>query len=127
MASHKPGCNLSRECIRDTLLSKRDNSYQQSGLALALYNMNIRVLRNTQLKPHVETMYAERYRQAMLLKRTAPDIIVVIRNGVVQEVRSTNPFTNVMIANYDCNAGDDQDMLEEAEGRAAQHDMHIVY
>lgn len=127
MANRNPGFNLSRECIRDTQQSKRDGSYKQSGLALALYNANIRALRATQLAPYSEVMRAGRYMQTLLMKRTAPDIVVVIRGGLVQEVRSTNPFTSVMIANYDRNDSDYQDTLEEAEERAAQHDMHIVY
>lgn len=127
MANRNPGFNLSRECIRDTLQSKRDGSYKQSGLALALYNANIRALRATQLAPYSEVMRAGRYMQTLLMKRTAPEIVIVIRGGLVQEVRSTNPFTSVTIANYDRNDSAYQDTLEEAEERAAQHDMHIVY
>lgn len=127
MATRTPGFNLSRDCIRDTLQSKRDGSYKQSGLSFALYNTNIRALRSTQLAPYSEVMRAGRYMQPLLMKRTAPEIVIVIRGGLVQEVRSTNPFTSVMIANYDRNDSDYQDMLEEAEERAAEPDMHIVY
>ncbi|MBQ8615952.1 MAG: hypothetical protein IJX67_05470 [Oscillospiraceae bacterium] len=127
MATRNPGFDLSRECIRDTLQSKRDGSYKQSGLCFALYNTNIRTLRSTQLAPYSEVMRAGRYMQTLLMKRTAPDIVVVIRGGLVQEVRSTNPYTSVMIADYDSDCDDHLAELEEAEERAAETDMHIVY
>ena len=127
MANHNPGFNLSRECIRDTLQSKRNGSYKQSGLALALYNANIRALRATQLAPYSEVMRAGRYMQTLLMKRTAPEIVIVVRGGLVQEVRSTNPYTSVMIADYDSDCDDHLAELEEAEERAAETDMHIVY
>lgn len=68
MATRNPGFNLSRDCIRDTLQSKRDGSYKQSGLGFALYNTNIRALRSSQLAPYSEVMRAGRYLQTLLIK-----------------------------------------------------------
>ena len=60
----------------------------------------------------------------------APDIVVVLRRGAIDEVRSSNPFTTVLIADYDIleNGPRDEEVLalQDAEKRAADDDMHQV-
>lgn len=116
---------LSRECIRDTLMVKRENQLQ--GLAGSLYVLNIQTLRRGQLAPYRETMTANRFLNRQALKRAAPDIVITVRGGMVQEVRSTNPYTTVYIADYDVDSPDENAATEDAEERAAWGDMHVVY
>ena len=106
---------LSRECIRDTLM------------AGSLYVLNLHPLRRGQLAPYRETLTANRFLNRMAIKRAAPDIVITVRGGMVQEVRSTNPYTTVYIADYDVDFPDENAATEDAEERAAWGDMHIVY
>ena len=55
------------------------------------------------------------------------EIVVSIRDGTVQEVRSTNPYTAVYIADYDMLPIAPESYLTDIECRASQPDMHIVY
>ena len=118
--------SLSRECIHDTLMYKRDPDQWKDDRFRALYNTTIQRLRSNQLAPHVEPrIMAGRYLKMQLDKRAASEIIVVIRSGHVDAVLSTNPYTKVMIADYS-----DRDMeceVDIAEDRAAQPDMKFVY
>lgn len=119
---------LSRACIRDTLLLKRLCPEKMTGLALSLYNLNIQTLRRHQLAPYVETkMRPHRYLDLQAQKRNAPDIVITVRGGLVQEVRSTNPYTTVYIADYDMDSPDEIAATEDAEERGMWSDMHIVY
>lgn len=121
---------LSRACIQDTLLAKRQGIAAQKGLVRILYDFNISTLRRGQLAPHVETaMRANRFLEKQAIKNAAPTIVVVIRGGLVQEVRSTNPYTQLFIADYDtdgCDASQLQQLKDAAE-RGNQPDMHVVY
>ena len=119
---------LSRNCIQDTLLMKRLCPEKMVGLALSLYNLNVQTLRRGQLAPHVETkMLPSRFLNMQAQKRTAPDIVITVRGGLVQEVRSTNPYTTVYIADYDLDSPDENAATEDAEERGNWPDMHIVY
>ena len=119
---------LSRACIRDTLLLKRLCPEKMTGLALSLYNLNIQTLRRHQLAPYVETkMRPHRYLDLQAQKRNAPDIVITVRGGLVQEVRSTNPYTTVYIADYDLDSPEEIAATEDAEERGMWSDMHIVY
>ena len=119
---------LSRECIRDTMLLKRQCPEKMEGLALSLYNLNIQELRRGQLAPHVETkMLSNRFLDMQAQKRAAPDLVITVRGGLVQEVRSTNPYTTVYIADYDLDSPEENAATEDAEERGNWSDMHIVY
>lgn len=119
---------LSRNCIRDTLLMKRLCPEKMAGLALSLYNLNVQTLRRGQLAPHVETkMLPGRYLEKQRLKRVAPDIVITVRGGLVQEVRSSNPYTTVYIADYDLDSPEENAATEDAEERGNWPDMHVVY
>ena len=118
----------SRECIRDTLLMKRLCPEKMTGMALSLYNLNVQILRREQLAPYVETkMLPNRYLDMQMQKRSAPEIVIVVRGGLVQEVRSTNPYTTIYIADYDLNEPDETAATEDAEERGMWSDMHVVY
>ena len=117
---------LSRECIRDTLMYKRDPAQWRNGDFRALYSYSIQRLRSGQLAPHREQkMLPGRFLKMQTEKRAAAEIIIVVRGGHVDAVLSSNPYTNVMIADY----GDDnmERKLDEAEERAAQPGMKSVY
>ena len=119
---------LSRACIRDTLLMKRLCREKMAGIALSLYNLNIQTLRRNQLAPYVETkMRPHRYLDLQAQKRSAPDIVITVRGGLVQEVRSTNPYATVYVADYDMDSPDEIAAAAEARERAMLPDMHIVY
>ena len=119
---------LSRDCIRDTYLYKREAGKRMNGFALACYRINMGILRSGQLAPYIETkMRKNRILDLQRIKREAPDLVIVIRDGMVEEVRSTNPYTQIYIADYDCNDAGDTSTTEEAEERAMMLDMHIVY
>ena len=143
---------MSRACIQDTLLAKRqareclkghakrqtgkkqggfDESHPREGLggiARAIYNFNVKELRRGQLAAHVETrLLPNRYLDMQAQKRVAPDIVITIRGGLVQEVRSTNPYTTVYIADYDLDSPEENAATEDAEERGMWSDMHIVY
>lgn len=118
--------DLSRECIRDTLMYKRDPDQWKDDRFRALYNTTIQRLRSNQLAPHVEPrIMAGRYLKMQLDKRAASEIIVVIRGGHVDAVLSTNLYTKVMIADY--SDRDTECEVDIAEDRAAQPDMKYVY
>ena len=121
---------VSRECIRDTLLAKRQYREQLTGFVRQVYNLGVRNLRAGQLAPHVETrMRSNRYLDMQTAKRAACEIVITVRGGLVQEVRSTNPYTTVYVADYDTDHDDpDEDArLSDAEERGNQPDMHIIY
>jgi hypothetical protein len=119
---------MSRACIRDTLLMKRLCPEKMTGLALGLYKLNIQELRRGQLAPHVETkMLPNRFLEMQRQKRVAPDIVITVRGGLVQEVRSTNPYTTIYVADYDMDSPDEIAAAAEARERAMLPDMHIVY
>lgn len=121
---------VSRECIRDTLLIKRRFGKAIPRSIRALYNLGVRNLRSSQLAPHVETkMRPGRYLEQYSLKRTAPEIVIAVRGGLVQEVRSTNPYTQVWIADHDIDHEDEaeEQCLSDAEERGQEPDMHVVY
>ena len=119
---------LSRACSRDTLLLKRLCPEKMTGLALSLYNLNIQTLRRNQLAPYAETrMRPHRFLDLQAQKRNAPDIVITVRGGLVQEVRSTNPYTTVYIADYDMDSPDEIAAAAEARERAMLPDIHIVY
>lgn len=119
---------MSRACIQDTLLMKRLCPEKMVGIALSLYKLNIQELRCGQLAPHVETkMLPNRYLEMQAQKRAAPDIVITVRGGVVQEVRSTNPYTSVYIADYDLDSPEENAATEDAEERGMWPDMHVVY
>lgn len=118
--------SLSRECIHDTLMYKRDPDQWKDGRFRTLYNTTVQRLRSNQLALHVERrMMAGRYLKMQLDKHTASEIIIVIRDGHADAVLSTNPYTKIMIADYG-----DREMereLDETEERASQPDMKNVY
>ncbi len=118
--------DLSRECIRDTLMYKRDPAQWKDHRFRALYKASIQRLRSGQLAPHNEKMMLPgRFLKMQTEKRAAAEVIIVVRCGHVHEVLSTNPYTNVLIADY---SDDDMEReLDEAEERAAQPDMQNVY
>ena len=119
---------MSRACIRDTMLMKRLCRDQMKGITLELYIFNMQELRRGQLAPHVETkMLPNRFLNMQSQKRTAPDIVITVRGGLVQEVRSTNPYITVYIADYDLDSPDENAATEDAEERGNWPDMHIVY
>lgn len=123
------GWQLSRNCIHDTMVVKRSGTlHKETGLITSFYAINIRALRDTQLAPYQEKLCAGRYREKYLQKKTASDVVIVVRRGMVVEVRSNNPYMQVWIADYDDNgSGDHADVLEEAEERGIASDMHVVY
>ena len=118
--------DLSRECIHDTLMYKRNPDQWNDHRFRALYRTTVQRLRAGQLAPHTERkMLSGRYLKMQLDKRAASEIIVVIRGGHVDAVLSTNLYTKVMIA--DNGDPDAECELDEAEERAAQPDMKYVY
>ena len=119
---------MSRACIRDTMLMKRLCRDQMKGIALELYIFNMQELRHGQLAPHVETkMLPNRFLEMQKLKRAAPEIVVVLRDGLIQQVLSTNRFAKVYIADYDVSSDEEYERTEEAEERGSMSDMHMVY
>ena len=123
------GWKLSRDCISDTLLTKRSGALKEAvGLTKSLYTLNIRALRETQLASHRENHQSGRYLTMLRQKHAAPDIVITVRGGMIDGIRSSNPFTQVWIADYDSNdADDDTEALEAAEERGNASDMHIIY
>ena len=114
---------LSRSCIRDTLLAKKNGAYRTSGLALSLYVVNIRLLCRTQLAPCKEAAQPLRYLRLADQKKAAPELIVVLRGGRIDKVQSTNPYTKVFIADYD----HPSILLDEAEEHALHLHLHTIY
>ena len=113
---------LSRECIRDTLLAKRVYGKRINRMIGPLYNHTIVRLRQAQLAPYIEkAMRTNRILEMQDAKRHAPEVVVVMRGGVIAEVRSTNPFTAVVI--------DDQGEYNHgmAQESAATTGMYEVY
>ena len=118
--------DLSRECIRDTLMYKRDRSQWNDSRFRTLYRATIQRLRTGQLAPYIEQkMLSRRYLKMQLDKRAASEIIVVTRDGHVDAVLSTNPYTKVIIADY--SDRDTECEVDIAEDRATQPDMKYVY
>ena len=124
-------CNpcLSRECIRDTLLCKRNGAYQTTTLAYALYNRNVSILRKGQLAPYRERKMAAGRILAMQQRKRSLEIIIFVRDGRVDGVYSSNPNVCISVADYDSDYEDpDHDAgLREMEERAQQPDMHRIY
>lgn len=120
---------VSRECIRDTLLAKRQCREQLTGFVRQVYNLGVRNLRDGQLAPHREPWHENRILDMQTERRHPPKIIIFVRNGMVEEVFSTNPNTNVMVADYDMDYENSEQMkwLRETEDRAGQPDMYSVY
>ena len=120
---------VSRECIRDTLLAKRQCREQLTGFVRQDYNLGVRNLRDGQLAPHREPWHENRILDMQTERRHPPKIIIFVRNGMVEEVFSTNPNTNVMVADYDMDYENSEQMkwLRETEDRAGQPDMYSVY
>ena len=120
---------VSRECIRDTLLAKRQCREQLTGFVRQVYNLGVRNLRDGQLAPHREPWHENRILDKQTERRHPPKIIIFVRNGMVEEVFSTNPNTNVMVADYDMDYENSEQMkwLRETEDRAGQPDMYSVY
>lgn len=114
---------LSRSCIRDTLLAKKNGAYRTSGLALSLYVVNIRLLRRTQLAPCKESAQPLRYLRLSEQKEAAPELIIVLRGGRIEKVQSTNPYVKAYVADYD----HPSDSLDGAEEIAARLHMHTIY
>lgn len=121
MAQH-PGYLLSRSCIHDTLLSKRNGSYMSSGLAHSLYVVTIQSLRATQLAPCEKILQPLRFLHLYQQKKSAPEIAVIVHNGSVVKVCSTNPYTTVWVADYDRVP----DVMDEADERITQLCMHTI-
>lgn len=121
--------DLSRDCIRDTLLVKRDGALKSMPSLRTLYAFSIRRLRETQLAPYHEPWHENRILDMQTAKEHPPEIIIFVRCGRVEEVFSTNPNTLVEIADYDCDWDDKEHLeaLQEAEERINQPDMHSVY
>lgn len=115
--------DVSRECIRDTLLLKRNLGKHIPASYRSIYNLGVQNLRRGQLAPHVEQKMLDRQN----LMRAAPEIVIVVRGGHVEEVRSTNPYTRVYIADYDDGREDQLEKLYDAEERGSAPDMHVIY
>lgn len=122
---------VSRECVRDTLLAKRQLGKHMTGIIRQVYNAGVQNLRAGQLSPHVEEkMRANRYLDMQALqarrcqKSSSPSAA-----GWCREVRSTNPFTQVWVADYDTDHDDEEEerFLSDAEERANEPDMHVIY
>ena len=120
---------LSRECIRDTLLAKRSGALKSADSLMALYNVGIRNLRDGQLAPHREQWHVNRILDMQMERRHPPKIIIFVRNGLVEEVLSTNPNTIIEVADYDMDheSAEQMEWLREAEERINQPDMYSVY
>ena len=69
-----PGWNLSRACIRDTLLAKRTGVFKAGGqIAAAICQHNLRMLRETRLAPHREAkLISNRYWVRQAIKKHNP-------------------------------------------------------
>jgi len=120
--------DVSRECIRDTLLLKRNLGKHIPASYRSIYNLGVQNLRRGQLAPHVEQkMLASRFLDRQNLMRAAPEIVIVVRGGHVEEVRSTNPYTRVYIADYDDGREDQLEKLYDAEECGSASDMHVIY
>lgn len=121
--------SVSRECIRDTLLAKRSGALKSADAIRTLYNFGIRNLRDGQLAPYHEPWHANRILDMQAARKHPPEIIIFVRNGLVEEVYSTNPNTIVDVADYDAVHEDvsQTKWLQEAEERVSKPDMHSVY
>lgn len=128
--STHPGWKLSRDCIQDAYIAKRTGVFDEGGLASKLCSLILHQLRETQLAPHQEEkMVVGRYLKKQQEKWHAPDVVVVLRGGLIQSVYSSNPFTQVFVADYDLHDPDDDEYeaRKSAEDRVAKGDMHEVY
>ena len=118
-----PGYSLSRACIQDTLQAKRSGAYRSSGLAQSVYRVTIRMLRSTHLAPYKEPSKPLRYLYLAQQQNTAPEILVVLKNGQVESVLSSNPYVKVWVA--DCHHP--TAMLDADQERTSGQPMHKVY
>ena len=120
--------DVSRGCIQDTLLLKRHFGKHIPASYRSIYNRGDQNLRRGQLAPHIERkMLAGRFLDRQNLMRAAPEIVIVVRGGRVEEVRSTNPYARVYIADYDEDRDDQLEKLYDAEERSSASDMHVIY
>lgn len=71
---------VSRECIRDTLLAKRQCREQLTGFVRQVYNLGVRNLRDGQLAPHREPWHENRILDMQTERRHPPKIIIFVRN-----------------------------------------------
>ena len=107
---------LSRECILDTYLAKRQAHGKLDGLILGVYNQNMRILREYQLRHYTERkMLPNRFLARQFRKRYPADVVIYVRGGLVQEVRSNDPYLDVTVVDYDETDADRLEELEEAE------------
>lgn len=119
---------LSRECIRDTYLAKRQTHGKLDGLILGVYNQNMRILREGQLRPYTERkMLPNRFLARQFRKRYPADVVIYVRGGLVQEVRSNDPYLDVTVVDYDETDADRLEDLGEAEKVGEQDGMRVVY
>ena len=54
-------------------------------------------------------------------------VVITVRGGMVQEVRSSIKDTEILIADYDATSDEERQLTYEAEKRSTMPDMHIVY
>ena len=119
---------LSRDCIRDTYLAKRRAKGKLDGLILSVYNENMRILRSGQLRPYTERkMLANRFLAKQFRKKYPADVVIYVRGGLVQEVRSNDPYLDVTVVDYDERDEDRLDDIEEAEVAEERDNMRVVY
>ena len=112
--------DVSRECIRDTLLLKRNLGKHIPASYRSIYNLGVQNLRRGQLAPHIE-------KKMLAIRFLDRQNLIVVRGGHVEEVRSTNPYTHVYIADYDDGREDQLEKLYDAEERGSAPDMHVIY
>ena len=55
------------------------------------------------------------------------DVVIYVRGGIVQEVRSNDPYLAVTVVDYDETDADRLEDLEEAEKVGEQDGMRVVY
>lgn len=103
---------------------------KQTGLARQLASLNLTLLRQTQLAPHIEAkMIAGRFMEMQCQKRTAPSIVLVLNDGHITKVYAPNPFTSVLLAEYGQSELLDQRLEErdEAEEMVVTGGMHLIW
>lgn len=88
-------CPYSRNCLRDTLLMKRNGSLPVGGWFRELYDFSVRRARETVLRPQPSPYEAGRYLKKQRLKDSAPKVAIEVKDGAVVRVWSTNPYTKI--------------------------------
>ena len=88
-------CPYSRNCLRDTLLMKRNGSLSAGGWFRELYDFSVRRARETVLRPQPSPYEAGRYLKKQRLKDSAPKVVIEVKDGAVVRVWSTNPYTAI--------------------------------